>query len=388
MNFYIDYGYPWAVCIDEADPVLVERGDLLDFLKEHATGEPITLICETGVRSFGAFIKELLDDDSRNEVIRIKGIDVKAVAKDLGIYKVKGISREQDDMNSALAIREAFKRGCETSPLTSEDFEIIKEYLMVTENRIATNILARLKVMKKAYARSIDTVPEFLDDWLATAEEYKKEKVAKIREHFGDQVQEVAFIKGLGSTYLSEVIAYANPSRFPRLKAFLAFCGFRATARYKDPTKRNVKGNVRRRYNIPAHTALIQAAENTIRQRDPSYRPVYNYLKADLAEREVRAPHTTAINRLATFLAKDVYTIHKHERPVFRGEEDMFLYGVWVTEDGLDPAWLAKRKRRPKPEPIVMSRREFNTTMVVPSVLRTFVSRGKIIRYGGDPNHM
>ena len=106
-------------------------------------------------------------------------------------------------------------------------------------------------------------------------------------------------IKGLGERIWLGIMVAANPTSFKCLSAYLRFCGLTGDA---------VKSH---RYNRHARMLYHMLAEEVMRLKDPTFRPIYDQCKADIAERNPEYTkghiHNAALNRVATFLAKEIY---------------------------------------------------------------------------------
>jgi len=106
-------------------------------------------------------------------------------------------------------------------------------------------------------------------------------------------------IKGLGQRIWAGIIVTANPSTFKCLSAYLRFCG--------------LTGDVieSHKYNRHAKMLYHMLAEEVMKQRDPTFRPIYDKCKADIAEKHPDYKkihiHNAALNRTATFLAKAIF---------------------------------------------------------------------------------
>ncbi len=106
-------------------------------------------------------------------------------------------------------------------------------------------------------------------------------------------------IKGLGQRLWLGIIVTANPTNFPCLSAYLRFCGLTSDVMATH------------KYNRHAKMLYHLLAEETMKQRDLKFRPLYDKIKAELV---VKFPdytkmhiHNATLNRVATFLAKDIY---------------------------------------------------------------------------------
>jgi hypothetical protein len=119
-----------------------------------------------------------------------------------------------------------------------------------------------------------------------------KKKTKEDSERFKD-------IKGIGGTYLARLLAYAHPNRFPSLRKFLHYCGFKESSSVLQTYNHKVKPIV--------HAMTVQV----IRKKDKKYYPLYLEIKRSLKERHPGHPKAEidgkAINRLSTLILKEIY---------------------------------------------------------------------------------
>jgi len=106
-------------------------------------------------------------------------------------------------------------------------------------------------------------------------------------------------IKGLGDRIWAGLIITANPIYFEHLSAYLRFCG--------------LTGDVieSHKYNRHARMLYHMLADEVMKQKDPTFRPIYDKCKADIAKRHLDYTklhiHNAAMNRTATMLAKAIF---------------------------------------------------------------------------------
>lgn len=106
-------------------------------------------------------------------------------------------------------------------------------------------------------------------------------------------------IKGLGNRIWAGIIITANPTDFRCLSAYLRFCGL---------TEDVVKSH---KYNRHARMLYHMLADEVMKQKDPTFRPIYDKCKADIVGRHPDYTklhiHNAAMNRTATMLAKAIF---------------------------------------------------------------------------------
>jgi len=110
-------------------------------------------------------------------------------------------------------------------------------------------------------------------------------------------------IRGLGPRLWAGIYITANPASFTTLSRYLRYCGL------VD------KEQLGTRWNRHARMLYHLLAEGIMKQRDEKFRPVYDRCKADIAARYPEYTklhiHNGALNRTATFLAKEIYSQNK-----------------------------------------------------------------------------
>ena len=106
-------------------------------------------------------------------------------------------------------------------------------------------------------------------------------------------------IKGLGSRLWAGIIITANPANFPYLSGYLRYCGL------VDKEQLGTSWN--------RHASMLYhlLADEVMKQRDEKFRPIYDRCKADITGRYPEYTkahiHNAALNRTATFLAKEIW---------------------------------------------------------------------------------
>jgi len=133
-------------------------------------------------------------------------------------------------------------------------------------------------------------------DTLKAAEGSCLKKIVKL----APPVPQSLKIKGLGPRLWAGIIITANPANFPTLSRYLRYCGL------VD------KEQLGTRWNRHASMLYHMLAESVMKQRDERFRLVYDQCKVDIAGRYPEYTklhiHNAALNRTATFLAKEIYS--------------------------------------------------------------------------------
>lgn len=106
-------------------------------------------------------------------------------------------------------------------------------------------------------------------------------------------------IKGLGQRIWIGLMVTCNPSAFKCLSAYLRYCGL---------TSDVIKSH---KYSRHAKMLYHMLAESILKAKDPVFRPIYDKCKEDIANTHPDYTklhiHNAALNRTATFLAKNIY---------------------------------------------------------------------------------
>jgi hypothetical protein len=135
----------------------------------------------------------------------------------------------------------------------------------------------------------------------------QKEKIIKeLQLLLVDEQEKAKQINGFNRITLAGILAYAHPSRFPSLRKFLFYCGYKQSSRELKTYNRRIKPIM--------HNFVC----NRIRAKDPKYYPLYLKMKEDakirLPNKSKMGIHQIAINRVATFILKEVYSIWRVEK--------------------------------------------------------------------------
>lgn len=268
-------------------------------------------------------------------------------------YRVKVISNratqdyrmahkiEKSDETDAKIIYELANNGAKLTPVTLEDDQIqlvdlYQRYKQYQKARVA------MQNMKKAYVRQfgdgvksselvqsiatlnnpspvsegegesiaiVQSTPGFNPspsdgtlpydigiDTLKAAEKSCLKKIVKL----APPVPQALKIRGLGPRLWAGIIITANPANFSTLSSYLRYCGL------VDKEQLGTKWN--------RHACMLYhlLADEVMKQRDEKFRPIYDRCKADIAESHPEYTklhiHNAALNRTATFLAKEIYS--------------------------------------------------------------------------------
>jgi len=222
---------------------------------------------------------------------------------------------EKSDENDAKIIWELVNSGTKLRPVNLDDrlmhlHSLYHQYCRYQKARVA------MQNMKRGYLRhfgdgesiaSSDVVPyDIAIDTLKAKEHSLLAKLSPLVAG-GESMRMIntinslqpPAIKGLGNRIWAGIIVTANPIYFKNLSAYLRFCG--------------LTGDVieSHKYNRHARMLYHMLAEEILKQKDPTFRPIYDKCKADIAEKHPDYTklhiHNAAMNRTATMLAKAIF---------------------------------------------------------------------------------
>jgi len=167
------------------------------------------------------------------------------------------------------------------------------------------DMLVKFSVMQRnwfhAFRKTFSLNPIRLD--LKQIEKEKRKIMKETKGMLKEELAKVKHIKGMGAVLLAKLLAYAHPSRFPSLRKYLVYCGYKQAAKVTGRYNRRVCGLVR------------QMVNSVIRYKDQNYYSLYLKIKKDLAERHPDYSKAKidgmARNRVGTFLLKEIYKIFK-----------------------------------------------------------------------------
>lgn len=132
-------------------------------------------------------------------------------------------------------------------------------------------------------------------DTLKAAEKSCLKKLVKL----APPIPQALKIKGLGPRIWAGIYITANPANFPNLSRYLRYCGLV-----------NID-QLNHKWNRHARMLYHMLADGVMKQRDDKFRPIYDQCKQDIAKAHPKYTkkhiHNAALNRTATFLAKEVF---------------------------------------------------------------------------------
>ncbi|HUW45141.1 MAG TPA: hypothetical protein VMW50_05025 [Dehalococcoidia bacterium] len=237
-------------------------------------------------------------------------------------YRVaRGI--EKTDENDAKIIWELSNNGAKLKTVDLNDrllqlHSLYNQYCRYQKARVA------MQNQKKAYLRhfgdgesnfeikskvSFQPSPDAFDTAIDALKTKEKSLLAKLKPlvaggESNSRVQSIVnlqppAVKGLGDRIWAGIIVTANPTQFKCLSAYLRFCGLTSDA---------VESH---KYNRHARMLYHMLAEETMKLKDLTFRPIYDKCKADITGKHpdyTKAHiHNGALNRTATMLAKAIF---------------------------------------------------------------------------------
>ena len=260
-----------------------------------------------------SLIYDLLKVGSQVQVISNRATQDYRVAHDI----------EKSDENDAKIMWELANSGAKLRPVNLDDrlmqlHSLYHQYCRYQKARVA------MQNMKKGYLRhfgggesilqvksttAVQPSTDAFDIAIDTLKAKEHSLLAKLSplvaggESIGGINTKVTLqppaIKGLGNRIWAGIIVTANPVYFKNLSAYLRFCGLTGDV---------IEGH---KYNRHARMLYHMLAEETMKQKDPTFRSIYDKCKADIAEKHPDYTklhiHNAAMNRTATMLAKAIF---------------------------------------------------------------------------------
>jgi uncharacterized protein YktA (UPF0223 family) len=179
--------------------------------------------------------------------------------------------------------------------LTLEDKNLVHAKYLVSKYIHFTKIIVRLKNQEKAFERHFGEMNVY--KYLIKDIEIRRKKIIiEILPFLKEDIQKIQ-IAGVGNVLSMQILTSAHPKNFTSQSAYLAYCGY--------------IGNVGTKYNRLAKTTAYQMAKSCIMHKNPTYYPLYIKIKEDLKLKFIYdnklKNNNRAINRLSTFILKEIY---------------------------------------------------------------------------------
>ena len=198
-----------------------------------------------------------------------------------------------------------------------EELERIKQFKIYLR---VTKTLAGIKNIQKAQQREYGEELDDIKDQIKQLEKRKKELLKPLELWVKPYLKQVKDIKGLGPRYLIEILLFANPKKFPCLSAYLKYCGFKGVCKETHKFNRNVKsayymvvdGIIKHRNHNKNNGETNINLKTKYKVNSPlSFGNMYDKFKKNIVEKNPDwtkgKQNGVTINRIATFVAKDIY---------------------------------------------------------------------------------
>jgi len=134
---------------------------------------------------------------------------------------------------------------------------------------------------------------------IAGLERARKKLRSVIEKLVEEDFEELPSIEGLSKFLLGKLLAYAHPRRFPTLRKFLRYCGYRGTAKYD--------GKYCRRAKSTAYLMVWSVIIHKDREFYPRYLKMREEFSRDNPDWSKGKVDGVVRNRLATLLLKKIY---------------------------------------------------------------------------------
>lgn len=182
-----------------------------------------------------------------------------------------------------------------------------------------TKTLAGIKNIQKAQIKEYGGELEDIKEQIKYLEKKKKELLKPLEKWVKPYLKQTEDIKGLGPRYLIEVLLFAPPKKFHCLSAYLSYCGYKGSAYWKIDQKGGKKKAGK--YNHNVHAAYYCIVTEIIKHRIKSpnkFGKMYDEFKKNIAKKNKDWTkgkiNGVTINRIATFVAKEIYNRFKDEK--------------------------------------------------------------------------
>ena len=155
---------------------------------------------------------------------------------------------------------------------------------------------------KKGYSKDYGMEPHIDTSFLRRRKRELEIEIKQIIKSEGKKILELKCISGI---LLAKLLAYAHPKRFPSLRKFLHYCGFKKSARITN------------RYSRKAKTTVWLMVRMLIMTKNEVYYPLYLRIKQKLSQRfpnySKRRIDGMARLRVGVFLLKYLYEVFSEE---------------------------------------------------------------------------
>jgi len=292
MKYFLDWGRTKQVAVVD------ENGEEREVIPKNLAfeiGDEVYL--EAGFSS--RIIYQLLDEGCA--VYRI----------DASVANGMRTESKKSDMEDAHFIRQLYLSNPDTfSALERPSDEDINLRRLYTMYRQVTRDIVRMKNIKSSLKWEYGMAG--YDAAIKSLEQSKREIFSQMRPLIKEDLKrfrEIKGTKGIGPMLLAQLLAVAHPKNFPSLSKFLSYCGCKASTFWK--TFEDGEGKGRGRHNWDAKIIGYLLASSVLKQQDPCLKEWYYDIKeqfqTDHPDWSKGKCHGKAMNRLRTFLMKEIY---------------------------------------------------------------------------------
>lgn len=286
MKIYIDWGR-------EKDNVIFSEKN--EFLEEVPEGS--TVFVESGTPP-----KDIYEWHQKGcEIFIVDGRDVNAYRESKGMEKYGDFD---DDVRDAILIRDYIENGggCEKVEETKEKERIISfiSRLWFMLEKTQTTMTNRIEALQKAYSEEVAEkyleTQEF-ENYTKRLEEEKNELMDYGKQIAGEKVEKLTDFDGIGRNNAVKLIGEADPEDFDALSAYLRYLGFTEETQFKSN-------------GFAKSTIWLMAKQGWNWKVNTKWRELYEFFYDN------GHSHQAAVNRLCTFIAKEIYyKIREEEAP-------------------------------------------------------------------------
>lgn len=159
-----------------------------------------------------------------------------------------------------------------------------------------TKLLVSLKNWKTAWKKDFEDLEDKkLDEWIEDLQYKRKSLLKEAEAIMGEEGELHKRWRGIGVRHIAYLLAFAHPKRFPSLRKFLYYCG------YKGEAKKN------KNYSRIACGTGYLIAESFVRHKNEIYYPLYLEIKKSFETEKPIIAHRKALNRIITLWLKEFY---------------------------------------------------------------------------------
>lgn len=284
MKKYIDWGREkeWVVIEGNSLPFSLPFKKVLEQIEKNNK-----IYLESGCPK--QFLRDILEKEAKIFIV-----DAKKVKKLRDSENVP-----KSDFADCIAIKKFVDYDNEYREFTWQDFEFERYKSIYYLYERTTKHIVALKNSVQSYKKEYGKTNQTILGAIKTNEKLKKDLLKQLVKAFGFEINIFSDIKGVGERYVIGILLEAHPKKFRTLSRFLIYCGL------KSQETTNGK------FNRQAKMLFHQIAVSIVMQKDEKYYPFYQKIKEELKENHKNWTKghvdNAAKNRIATFIAKEIY---------------------------------------------------------------------------------